>query len=66
MNYIEIYEKMIPKMSINNLEDQKKRFENDIRHLNKPHRVETKILGILDEQIKKLKNSRNDYERKHD
>jgi hypothetical protein len=55
MNYIEIYEKMIPKMSISNLEDQKKRFENDIRHINKPHHVQTKIIEMLDEQIKKLK-----------
>lgn len=57
-NYIEVYKKMIPQLDLTILKDQKERFENDIKHLKKPHPHQVVILRMLNTRIKKLEKSK--------
>jgi len=54
MNYIELYRKMVPKLSIEELTRQKKSFENDINtpffYLSK----EATILRIITKRIEEI------------
>lgn len=52
MNYIEMYEIMVPEMNLEIAQDQRSRFEKDMKFGKHPHQV--KILEMINERIKEL------------
>ena len=54
MNYIELYEKMVPRLSIEELKRQKKSFENDINLPFFSSSREAIILGIINKRIEEI------------
>ena len=54
MNYIELYEKMVPKLSFEELRRQKKSFENDVKLPGFPSSKEATILKIITKRIEEI------------